>query len=262
MTIKSELDQYYTKPVVAKYFSDIIKSKFGESSFIEPSAGMGAFSCNFTDIKSYDLDPKFEGCEYQDFLKLEENLQGCVVVGNPPFGKCGSLAVKFINKCCQLNASAVCFILPKTFKKLKFQNKLNTHLHLEYEEDVEDNAFILEDSEYNVPCVFQIWVKKETLRAKFFVGENKWFKQVDKQIDCDIIVRRVGGRAGMVLPNDRIYSQSSTYFLKSLQQNTKQMFVSCYGEIKNMASNTAGVRSIGLDELQYVLDNKEKQNDI
>jgi hypothetical protein len=66
----------------------------------------------------------------------------------------------------------------------------------------------------------------------------------------------------MVLSDDKTYSKSSTYFLKSLQHNTKQILVDCYEEIKNMASNTAGVRSIGLDELQYVLDNKEKQNDI
>lgn len=254
MTLKNKLDQYYTKMQVAAHFSDIIKKKFGDISYIEPSAGMGAFSKNFSDIKSYDLDPKFADCDFQDFLKLEESLQSCVVVGNPPFGKCGSLAVKFINKSCQLGADAVCFILPKTFKKLKFQNKLNGLLHLDFEEDVEENAFILEGKEYNVPCVFQIWIKKETQRDRFVVGENKWFRQIDNQDSCDIIVRRVGGRAGQVLENDKPYSKTSTYFLKSLQPTTKQLIVDNYAQIKLVASNTAGVRSIGLDELQFILD--------
>ena len=38
-------------------------------------------------------------------------------IGNPPFGKIGSLAVKFINHSCYLGGNIIGMILPRSFKK-------------------------------------------------------------------------------------------------------------------------------------------------
>lgn len=255
MSEKSKLDQYYTNPEYAKYLCEnLIKPNAPTGAlFIEPSAGSGAFSMHFNsrDITSYDLEPKFDGCLEQDFLKTQ--LVGdFVFIGNPPFGKNSSLAVKFFNHAAK-NAKMICFILPKTFQKMKFKNRLDFNFHLLLEEDCPVNSFLLDGEPYDVPCVFQIWVKKEYKRERFMVGANKWFKQCTPS-EADLVVRRVGGRAGQVLALSTEWNINSTYFLKSLRPDTEACIVSLKDIITEEASKSAGVRSIGLDELQYLLD--------
>lgn len=256
MSKKNEKDQYYTKESVALRLSNKIKELFGEDcGYIEPSAGLGAFSKNFEDIVSFDIDPKFEGCNTQDFLMLADIPEGCVFVGNPPFGFSGNLALKFINHCAKLKAKAICFILPRTFEKIFFQNKINLNYKLTYSELVENNAFILEGKEYNVPCVFQIWEHSGTQRNKVSCGNNCWFV-LDKD-NPDFCVRRVGGNAGKVLDGIN-HSKSSTYFIKGLTPNLKELIISLYPAIKEEASKTAGVRSISLEEIIYILNNQKE----
>ena len=258
MSKKNEKDQYYTKESIALRLSNKIKELFGEDcSYIEPSAGLGAFSKNFEDILSFDIAPKFEGCNNQDFLKLMDVPSKCIFVGNPPFGFSGNLALKFINHCAALKAKAICFILPRTFEKIFFQNKINLNYKLIYNEHVEKNAFILDGKDYNVPCVFQIWEHSDTQRSKVSCGNNNWF--VLDNDNPDFCVRRVGGKAGKVLEG-LDHSPSSTYFIKGLTPNLKDIIMNLYPKLKDEASKTAGVRSLSIEEIVYILNkNKEQQ---
>ena len=247
MSKKCDKDQYYTKKEIAQYFSSIINEMYPDSSFIEPSAGTGSFLINFEDIVGYDIDPKTENIIEQNFLELVDVSSECVFVGNPPFGHAGSLAVKFFNHCAKLKAKAICFILPKTFKKLKFQNKLDINYKLIYQEDLLKNSFIFKDKEYDVPCIFQIWEYTEEKRKLFKEKPNIFFRLCSKQ-EADLAVRRVGGRAGMLLEG-LDYSESSTYFMKKLDTALEDMLNSVYPSLKELASNTSGVRSIGISEI-------------
>lgn len=254
MSAKNKLDQYFTNPVVAKHYSDIIKDKYGEDvQYIEPSAGEGSFSKQFSNIISYDLDPKFDGCIEANFLLQSEitctNAEK-VFVGNPPFGKNSSIALKFMDKCFTLGATAVCFILPMTFKKRFFQEKINLDYGVVYEEDVPRNSFLLDGVEYDVPCVFQIWERKDSPREILQI-ENIWFKEVPKD-QADFCVRRVGGRAGKVLDGFE-YSESSTYFLKELLPGTKEKIKAVEKLLQEESKNTAGVRSVSKKEICYFL---------
>ena len=252
MSAKNKLDQYFTKPEVARYYSEKIKELLGEdNNFIEPSAGEGAFSFNFKGIQSYDLAPRFNGCHKQDFLSKDFLPElGAVFVGNPPFGKNSSLALKFLNKCCESEAMAVCFILPKTFKKRFFQERVNLSYSVLYEEDVPKNSFLLDGDPYDVPCVFQIW--RPCKREQFDI-ENIWFEEVPKS-EAEFCVRRVGGKAGTILEGLN-HSESSTYFLKELCHGVKEKIKSLEGVLKEESQNTAGVRSISKKEICYFLQN-------
>ncbi len=254
MSDKSLLDQYYTKPEVAEYYSNFIKERFGDDcSYFEPSAGKGAFSSCFKNITSIDIEPKFDGCVRGDFLSYTPDLRNKIVVGNPPFGFCSSLALKFINHSMRLEAEAVCFILPKTFKKPLFHNNINLNYSCSFQQDVINNAFILDEKEYNVPCVFQIWERKEVSRTPILVDETKYFNRVSK--DCSkYAIRRVGANAGKVFITDS-QSESSNYFV-NMSEDTCNKLKECYPHIKEVASWTAGVRSITLKELAYVLDRR------
>ena len=114
------------------------------------------------------------------------------MVGNPPFGKNSSLALRFVNKAAEF-AEIVAFILPCTFKKASVLRKLNPNLHLLGELKLEQNAFEFEGAAYDVPCVFQVWQRKSARRP---VADSP-LVHPDFQFcgpeEASFAIRRVGG---------------------------------------------------------------------
>lgn len=264
MSKKESNDKYYTDPVYAEYIVGKVKSKYGCCAYVEPSAGRGSFSRLFSEIESYDLapDPEFEGptpCIQADFLKVYPRAD--VFIGNPPFGKNSSLACKFFNHCASLLefGGVIAFILPRTFEKIFFANRLDMSMHLVYSERCPKNSFLLNGEPYDVPCVFQIWEKNEHNRNLVEVGENKLFAFGTPE-DYDFCVRRVGYNAGKVLEDDDPKSEESTYFIKSLVEGVDRVFAECYYSFQEEAGKTAGMKSISKKELQYILEAKYDQD--
>lgn len=186
------LDQFYTNPKICKElikeFLDMfysIRTNLNEYTFIEPSAGTGNFvdaiqvnNVNTNKILAFDLEPKNNSkIIKEDFLKLDLNKyeldkSRTIVVGNPPFGNKGKLALEFLNKCLK-HSDIVMFILPKTFKRYLLQSKVDNNAKLIYEKDLESNSFIVDDRQYDVSCVVQIWVNKSV---------KKWSNLVDRRL--------------------------------------------------------------------------------
>ena len=70
-----KLDQFYTKPEIAKFCIEFLKKNIPEASraqFLEPSAGNGSFSKNLENCLSFDIDPKSSEIIKADFLKLKK----------------------------------------------------------------------------------------------------------------------------------------------------------------------------------------------
>ena len=161
------LDQFYTKDPVAKYFFNVVSGTLDLNDFdliLEPSAGKGSFFKLFPIDKriGLDLDPKFDGIIKQDFFQyqFQENKR-YLVIGNPPFGKNNTLAVKFFNYAAKFS-NAICFIIPRTFKRISIQNQLDLNFHLIYTKDLSVNCCF--EPKMAAKCCFQIWVKKNELR--------------------------------------------------------------------------------------------------
>jgi len=174
---KSNLDKYYTHKEDISMIFNIITDELSfldktEIELIEPSAGDGRFCIPFTsngfDVKAYDISPDNDKVVEQDFLELtlEENKKPRVFFGNPPFGKSCSLAIKFFNKCAELNADLICFILPSSFgKKLSFRKRLDDRYSLYKEFDL-NNGLHFERPDGKVytgvnpvSCKFMMFVK-------------------------------------------------------------------------------------------------------
>ena len=84
------------------------------------------------DCIAFDIEPKNDKIIKQNYLELETSEyinKKVLVVGNSPFGRQSSLAIKFINKSAEF-ADTIAFILPKSFKKESLINKLDKHLFL------------------------------------------------------------------------------------------------------------------------------------
>ena len=238
-------DAYFTKQHIADYYSHIVLEKYGEVDYIEPCAGAGAFMSVLPDVTGFDLIPKRDDIVEMDVFNNTFTKEQ-VIVSNPPFGMSASLAMKIFNHIASFEVKAICFIVPKSFKKNSTKNKLDSHYHLTFEQDVIDNAFTVEGVNKNVPCVFQIWEYKKTERKKVINEKCKWFDYVTKE-NANISVRRVGGKAGQIL--DGIdHSDTTTYFIKTKHKMVKKAL-----QLINLSvvNNTAGVRSISKSELCY-----------
>ena len=172
------LDQFYTKPYVAslcwRSLCPVINKLTGKGIkdlyFIEPSVGDGAF---------YDLLPKNNRCgvdisprrkefvgrdfltwSYRPFFHKKRNI---IVIGNPPFGKRGDLAVKFLNRASTI-ADTIAFIVPVIFRKHFIHKLIDPSLKWIYSTDLPRSSFWTEQKDtYEVNTEFQIWTRLDSI---------------------------------------------------------------------------------------------------
>ena len=257
---RNTIDKYYTKPIIAKQCIKIIKTYINISNndlIIEPSAGNGSFikyiKLLSNNYKFYDLEPenseiiKQDFLEY-DYLEVKQEYNNIHIIGNPPFGRQSSQAIKFIKKCCEF-ANSISFILPKSFKKDSMKKHFLNNFHLIYENDILDNSFLVNNIETNVPCVFQIWQYKDEIRIKIPKQIPLYFKFVNKDDNPDISFRRVGVNAGTIMKTINDKSTQSHYFIKftnnkSINNNIEQLKLLHFD-----FNNTVGPKSISKPEL-------------
>jgi hypothetical protein len=246
------LDQYYTRQYIADFVSNIVKDRYGiEQLYLEPSAGTGSFMQGILpNIIGFDLEPKAEGIIKKNFFKLQKLKDEVVVIGNPPFGTSSNLAIKFFNHSAnELEAKAIAFILPMTFKKRSVQNKLSMDYGLVSETVLPTNSFIVDGSFKNVPCVFQIWERlKIPRKPDTLIKASKWISFTTKDKPYDVAIRRAGSRAGQIVNNG---ASASTYFLKVESDIViKALQLMDISEV----NYTAGIRSISKPELCTALN--------
>ncbi len=256
------IDKYYTKIEVVDICIDILKKNIeinNNDICIEPSAGNGAFISNikkiFKNYKFYDLEPQNNNIIKQDYLEfnfntiIEQKYNKIHILGNPPFGRQSSLAIKFIKKSCKY-CDSISFILPKSFKKDSLKKHFPLNFHLIYEYDLPKNSFTVDNKEYDVPCVFQIWVKKNINReVQDKLKPNKYeFVKIDE--NPDISFRRVGVYAGKIDINIEDKSIQSHYFIKFDDNIFTEELLKKLNTIEySCKNNTAGPKSISKQEL-------------
>ncbi len=258
---RNTIDKYYTKPSIV---SECMK-KVNEllhiqpmDIFIEPSAGNGSF---ISSIKSlgckyafYDIEPEHPEITKRDFLSNEpfpNPSEGgrCHIIGNPPFGRQSSIAIRFIKKATTF-CDTISFILPKSFKKDSLKKTFPLTFHTICEMDLPTKSFLVNQEEHDVPCVFQIWEKRNYERETVEKQLPKNFVFVKKDESPHISVRRVGVYAGQIDTNTSDKSIQSHYFIKftnkkSIKENVKRLSNITYAS----ASNTVGPKSISKQEL-------------
>lgn len=178
-------DQFYTKPKVAEYcfgkFKKVAKElgiNLKDYTYIEPSAGCGCFYQILPKDQriGIDIDPKKygkienKGIIKSDYLKWypKNKNKKYIVIGNPPFGLRGKLALDFINKSYPY-ADMVAFILPQLFISdgKGVAGKRVVGYKLAYSEKLPSDSFMYPDgTSIEIHTVFQVWTKINTDRIK------------------------------------------------------------------------------------------------
>ncbi len=170
--MRNSLDQFYTKETIAQlcwnHLIETIRNSIAKNIkdlfFLEPSAGKGAFYKRMPEQRriGMDLEPKCDGVQLQDFLKtlnIAFEAHNTVVVGNPPFGKRGHLAVAFFNHAACF-AETVAFIVPVIFRKFTIHKKLDTRMKFISQLELPKDSFEFDDGKpYSVNTEFQIWTR-------------------------------------------------------------------------------------------------------
>lgn len=253
-----KLDQFYTNPLIAKICLKEVETYLGKRKivYLEPAAGTGSFSNLIKNVFSIDLDPKNKKIKKGDFLLQtyksifgkKINSKNVCSIGNPPFGKNSSLAIKFFNHAAKMS-DTIAFILPKTFRKKSIQNKLNKNFWLVKDLDLPKNSFIHNNQQHDTPCCFQIWEKRDEERVVLLKKESNLFDFVKKE-NADFAVRRVGGRSGKAISDFRNCATVSHYFIKVKKGTVEELL----NKINNIdfskeINSTAGVRSLSKSEL-------------
>jgi len=131
---------------------------------------------------AFDIDPKNEKIFKKNFLTL--NLKNkylkknnFIIIGNPPFGRRGDIALKFINKSFEISET-VGFILPLIFRKWSIQSKLDKNLKLVFDTSLNPKSFFLKNKIRSLNTCFQIWTKK-----KYYIDLRLKDKPITKHSD-------------------------------------------------------------------------------
>lgn len=179
-------DQFYTTTKTAKYcykkMLEVLKElgiEEKEYTFIEPSAGC----CNFYSLLpknrriGVDIDPKGKlkdeliKSDYLNFIP--DNGKKYIVIGNPPFGLRGNLALRFMNHSKDF-ADIIAFILPPLFNSTGKGVPMTRvkDYKLAHTENLPRNSYEYPDgSLVDVATIFQVWTKVNLDRIK--VEEKK-----------------------------------------------------------------------------------------
>ena len=159
----------------------------------------------------YDIEPECEGTTTriikQDYLSTDfEYLPGRLIIGNPPYGRCLSLAQKFFKKAIE-QADYVAFILPIS----QYQNnKFLYEFDLIYSEDLGNQLY----TDRELHCCFNIYRRPNNdeynPKPKTNLKDITIYRQDSKGYDekeFDIRMCYWGdGTAGKILSEDEHYS--------------------------------------------------------
>lgn len=266
------MDQFYTKPDVAQQCYQILEQELNIDDYdvlLEPSAGTGSFYNLLKQDKriGIDLEPKCKGVAKADFLDfVADTNKTYLVVGNPPFGKVSSLAVKFFNKAA-LFANAIAFIVPRTFKRASICNRLDKQFHLVKNVDLPLKPCCFEPS-MSAKCCFQIWMRGDNARSQItFNKAHKDFaflklgpldnnNQPTPPSGADFVVKAYGGNCGAVVKEGlAALRPKSWHWIKSnIDIDT---LVSRIGELDfSMSKDTVRQDSIGQQELIFLYESR------
>ena len=167
-------NEFFTKKEISKYCFDtflkflkthgVNKDKY---TFIEPSCG----DLSFYDLMpsnariGVDLEYKNDEILCRNFLDFTPKfgLEKYIVLGNPPFGLRGNLALRFLNHAAKF-ADFVAFILPPLFDSdgKGSPKKRVRGLKPVHSEKLPLDSFVYPDGrDVEVATLFQIWTKDE-----------------------------------------------------------------------------------------------------
>jgi len=256
-----EKDQFYTTKEISKYcykktikILEDLEINTSKYHFIEPSAGC----CNFYDILpekrriGVDIEPKGENANElieQNYLDFYPKKNGnYIVLGNPPFGLRGNLALRFINHSYEF-ADVVAFILPPLFDSTGKGVPMG---RVKGYKLAHTEKLPLESFEYpngkkvSVATIFQVWTKVNQDKIK--VEPKKTCKSFARVFSLSDGGTPSSTRNKKMLDKCDVYLPSTCFTGMKIYNSFKELpnkrgygviFLKCKNELNNLFNKTA-----------------------
>jgi hypothetical protein len=267
------IDAFFTKPEVAA----LVVERAGAAQFdviLEPSAGGGVFldAVGNAEVVAYDICPEDPRVERADFFErcatgavhARLGRRRALALGNPPFGKGGALALKFLKACAAIPAvDQITMVLPLSFAKPSFAKKAPAGFALLHSEPLAPASFTLAGRPYSVPTCCQTWVRgapaPPAARAEVPRGwQFMSYRSVRYGALFDLEVVRVGAAAGRAVLAEDAQMAKYNYFILLRSRRHAQIVASWLwsrrAELTRKASVATGPRSLSKPELTPFLN--------
>lgn len=260
------LDKFYTIPEISNKCLEIIGNKYDWNIWdlvVEPSAGNGSFLNKIPTTKKIgiDIEPEHKDIIKKDFFNYtpSTDVKNVLVVGNPPFGRVSSLAIKFFNHSAEW-CNVIAFIVPKTFRRVSLQNRLHKKFHLIYDEEIPSEPCSFSPP-MQVKCCFQIWEKREEDRdiVKLTTKHVDWDFLSNGPLDnngqptppkgADFALLAYGGKCGSIVTTGLETLRPKSWHWIKAKINVPLLIERFNSLDYSVSKNTARQNSIGRGEL-------------
>jgi len=169
-----------------------------------------------------------------------------VVIGNPPYGNAGRMALKFLNKIAEERLSDdIRLIMPRSIRKAALMNSINRHIHIV--EDVTNDDMLFGRK---IKTVTQRYVYKDELRPLIAQPRThkdfKFLKKGDPNVN--VFVMR-SGMAGRVLTEGYNGYEKSHYFIHANTPKVIENLQSISDELVEIGNETTGMGKVSIPEI-------------
>jgi predicted RNA methylase len=257
-------EQYYTPRQLALELVAQIEKVLGPlegKTVLEPAGGTGAFieaveAAGVNRVISFDIEPLHELVTEGSFLDQEILERNLITISNPPFGRNNSLSIPFFNRAAELS-DAICFIVPRSWRKWSVTNRLDLGFELVLDIDLEidyvDASGIPMSTKTHLATCFQIWLKAEKSREIVRVQDKGIIEKVAPD-QADVSLTIFGYGCGKVKTEFEPVSNTTQLFLKLHHPQALAALESV--DYSKFYKNTAYTEALSFQEINYLLNEK------
>ena len=255
-------EQYYTPISVAHTLIENVEQVLGllkGKKVLEPAGGTGSFveavlAKGAKEVISFDIEPLHDGVRQGSFLDQELSEVSLITISNPPFGRNNSLSIPFFNHAAPVS-DAICFIVPRSWRKWSVTNRLDLNFELIFDEDldldyVDSNGDLISDKSRLATC-FQIWKRTSQSRVPVKIKDMGLIEKVGPE-QADVSLTIFGYGCGTVKEKFDRVPNTTQLFLKLNHPKALEALKSV--EFSRFYKSTAYTEALSIQEINYLLN--------
>lgn len=255
-------EQYYTPVALAQTLVGHVENTLGSianKTILEPAGGTGSFieaakARGVAEVISFDIEPLHHQVVQGDFLTQSINRENLITISNPPFGRNNALSVPFFNHAAD-HSDAICFIVPRSWRKWSVTNRLDLNFELVFDEDididyVDASGNLISDKSRLATC-FQIWKKTAKQRIPVRIRDMGVVEKVGPE-NADVSLTIFGYGCGQLKTEFDPVPNTTKLFLKLKHPKALEALKTV--DFSKFYKSTAYTEALSLQEINYLLN--------
>jgi len=255
-------EQFYTPLELARTLVgdvEIVLGSLQGKIVLEPAGGTGSFveaalTKGVKEVISFDIEPLHEKVLLGNFLDQELTEQNLITISNPPFGRNNSLSIPFFNHAARVS-DAICFIVPRSWRKWSVINRLDRNFALVAEQDLDidymdSDGELISDKSRLATC-FQIWKRTETPRVPVKITDMGVIQKVSPEL-ADVSMTIFGYGCGSIKQDFDRVPNTTQLFLKLNHPQALSALRSV--DFSRFFKSTAYTEALSFQEINFLLN--------